>query len=83
MLNVLTTLSPAKPLKSLIINTGLKLDGKLYKAYGTTVCKIGENAYLDAYVDLYMENNFLYAKLIFNDTPEYTSMIIKVNMIFH
>ena len=81
MLSVITSLSPAKPLKSLIINTGLKLDGKSYRAFGSTVCQIGED-YLDAYVDLYMENDFLYAKLTFKDTPEYTSIAIKINMTF-
>ena len=82
MLSSLVTLSECKTMKSLTFNTGLRLDGKTYKAFGTTVCKIGD-AYLDAYVDLYMENDFLIAKLTFKDTPEYTSMIIKVNMFFH
>ena len=81
VLSVITSLSSCKTMKSLIINTGFKLDGKSYRAFGTTVCKVGD-AYLDAYVDLYMENSFLYAKLTFKETPEYTSMEIKNNMIF-
>ena len=82
MLSVLTTVSECKPLKDLIIPTGLKLEGKTYKAFGTTVCKIGE-AYLDADVEIYVENDILFAKLIFKETPEYTSMSIKINMFFH
>ena len=70
-----------QPLKDLIIPTGIK-PSLGYIAYGTTVCLIGE-AYLDAYVHAYMENDYLMAKLTFKDTPEYTSMIIKVNMFFH
>ena len=50
-LSVITSLSSCKTMKSLIINTGLKLEGHNYRAFGTTVCKIGDS-YLDAYVDL-------------------------------
>ena len=80
--SIIATMKECVTLKSLTFNTGLKLEGRQTRAFGTTVCKIGD-AFLDAYVDLYMENSFLYAKLTFKDTPEYTSMIIKVNMFFH
>ena len=79
---IIATMKECVTMKSLTFNTGLKLEGRQTRVIGNTVCQIGE-AYLDAYVDLYMENDYLMAKLTFKDTPEYTSMSIKINMIFY
>ena len=80
--DIIATMKECVTMKSLTFNTGLKLEGRQTRVFGNTVCQIGE-AYLDAYVDLYMENDYLMAKLTFKDTPEYTSMSIKINMIFY
>ena len=80
--DIIATMKECVTMKSLTFNTGLKLEGRQTRVYGNTVCQIGE-AYLDAYVDLYMENDYLTAKLTFKETPEYTSMSIKINMIFY
>ena len=80
--DIIATMKECVTMKSLTFNTGLKLEGRQTRVFGNTVCQIGE-AYLDAYVELYMENDYLMAKLTFKDTPEYTSMSIKINMIFY
>ena len=80
--DIIATMKECVTMKSLTFNTGLKLEGRQTRVFGNTVCQIGE-AYLDAYVDLYMENDYLMAKLTFKETPEYTSMSIKINMIFY
>ena len=80
--DIIATMKECVTMKSLTFNTGLKLEGRQTRVFGNTVCQIGE-AYLDAYVDLYMENDYLMAKLTFKGTPEYTSMSIKINMIFY
>ena len=80
--DIIAKMKECVTMKSLTFNTGLKLEGRQTRVYGNTVCQIGE-AYLDAYVDLYMENDYLMAKLTFKATPEYTSMTIKINMIFY
>ena len=80
--DIIATMKECVTMKSLTFNTGLKLEGRQTRVFGNTVCQIGE-AYLDAYVYVYMENDYLMAKLTFKDTPEYTSMSIKINMIFY
>ena len=82
MLNVLISLSECKTMAQLTIPTGLKPASAGYIAYGYTPCKTGDT-FVDADTEIYMESGQLMTKLTFKSTAVYTSMLIKINMIFY
>ena len=75
-----TKLAEAIPFKQMIIPLGLTC-GSGTAAFGTTVIKTS-SGYINAIVEINETDGKLQAKFTFDEGTEYTSMQIKVNMIF-
>ena len=82
-LDVTTALSECKTMTSLTIPTGLMLKGRQTRAFCYTPCKTGDGSFVGADPDIYMESDQLMAKLTFKSTSVYSSMTIKISMIFY
>ena len=81
-LDVTTTLSECKTMLSLTNPTGLMLPGRQYRAFGYSACLVGDS-FVGADTEVYMESDQLMAKLNFRSTAVYSSMIIKISLIFY
>ena len=81
-LDVIAVLSECKTMTTLTIPTGLMLEGRQTRAYSCTPCKTGDT-FVGADTEIYMESGQLMAKLTFKSTPDYSSMLIKISMIFY
>ena len=75
--------SLSKPIKQLIIPTGLDFTGKNAKALYATVAVIDGSDLLLGMVYIYVESNQLMVKVVFTDTPSYSSINIRINMNYY
>ena len=75
--------SLTKPIKQMIIPTGLDFTGKSNtdSSYAT-VAEINGTDMLLGMARIYVENSQLMVKIVFSETPEYTSIKIKINMVY-
>ena len=74
--------STSKPIKQLIIPTGLDFTGRKTLSTGTTAALVNKTDLLLGLVHIYVESNQLMAKVVFSETPSYTSIAIKINIVF-
>ena len=72
-----------KSIKEMIIPTGLDFTGRQTKSTSATVAEINGTDLLLGLVHIYVENGFLMAKVVFSETPSYTSMLIRINIVFN
>ena len=77
----LTLSSLSKAIKEMIIPIQFNFTGRQSKTTGATVAEINGTDLL--MVHIYVENNILMAKVVFSETPSYTSIKIKINMVFY
>ena len=76
--------SLSKAIKQMIIPTGLDFSDRTNtKSYNTTVAMINETDLLLGLVHIFARSNVLYAKVVFSETPSYTSIAIKINIVFN
>ena len=75
--------SLTKAIKQMIIPTGLDFTGKRTNTTCATAALIDETDLLLGMVHIYVENNQLMAKVVFSETPSYTSIAIKINIVFN
>ena len=76
--------SLSKAIKQLIIPTGLDFShSENTKSYNTTVALINNTDMLLGMIHIYVESSQLMAKVVFSETPEYTSINIKINIVFN
>ena len=79
-----TTLkSLSKAIKQVIIPTGLDFTGRHTESHNTTAALINGTDLLLGMVHIYVENSQLMARVVFSETPSYTSMNIKINIVFN
>ena len=84
MLTCQTTLtSLTKAIKQVIIPTGLDFTGRQTVSHNTTAALINGTDLLLGMVHIYVENNILMARVVFSETPSYTSLAIKINIVFN
>ena len=75
--------STSKSFKQLIIPTGLDFSGRKTQATSATVAEINGTDLLLGMVYIYVENNQLIIKVVFSETPSYTSINIRINMLYY
>ena len=75
--------SLSKAIKQMIIPTGLDFTGRSTVSTNTTAALINNTGLLLGFVRIYMESNQLMVKVVFKESPEYTSIIIKINIVFN
>ena len=73
----------SKALKQVIIPTGLDFTGRQTETHNTTAALINNTDLLLGMVHIYVESNQLMAKVVFSETPSYTSMLIRINIAFN
>ena len=76
--------SISRPAKQMVINTGVKFTGSYpTDSTCTTVAEINGTDLLLGLVHIYVEDNQLMVKVVFSETPSYTSIAIKINIVFN
>ena len=76
--------SLSNPIKQTIIPTGLDFShSEKTKSHNTIAALINETELLLGMVHIYVEDNQLMAKVVFSETPSYTSIAIKINIVFN
>ena len=75
--------SLSKALKQVIIPTGLDFTGRQTDSHNTTAALINKTDLLLGLVHIYVESSQLMAKVVFSETPSYTSMLIRINIVFN
>ena len=80
-----TTLSSlSKSIKQMVIPTGLDFSKSAKtKSHNATAALINGTDLLLGMVHIYVEDNQLMAKVVFSETPSYTSIAIKINIVFN
>ena len=72
------------PIKELIIPTGFSFTGSTQpQSTGTTVAVANEKDLVLGLVHIYTESNQLMAKVVFTNPPDYTSIKIRINLVFY
>ena len=72
------------PIKELIIPTGFSFTGTIQpQTTGTTVAVANEKDLILGLVHIFVSDNYLFAKVVFSETPSYTSLAIKINTVFN
>ena len=73
-----------KALKQVIIPTGLDFShSDKTDSHNTTAVLVNKTDLLLGLVHIYVESNYLYVKVVFTETPSYTSMLIRINIVFN
>ena len=79
-----TTLkSLSKAIKQMIIPTGLDFTGKQTVSHSVTAAMINGTDMLMGMVHIYVEDNQQMVRVVFSETPSYTSMLIRINIVFN
>ena len=79
----LTLSSLSKAIKEMIIPIQFNFTGRQSKTTGATVAVINNSDLLLGLVYIYVENNILNTKVVFSETPDYTSINIRINLVLY
>ena len=72
-----------KAIKQMIIPTGLDFTGKNNVSHNTTAALINNTDLLLGLVHIYVQESQLMAKVVFSETPTYTSMLVRINIVYN